>query len=310
MTNTIEELKNSARFHDYFWNGLFAALYEPYREQYPVFSLTVPGRGYFIPASETTIKNYLSCRTKMDFDCFLEYCHGLQVDIEKKRFLELLPYVNRAFAYLEEQDISGKASKSKVRRQKVFDDADATMGEGYLWNQALAQDEEEKAQILKAFSSLSPEELSLLYRAADGYPFTCECDDTFMDCYGRLNEKGRSLFREALEGEHKKWNAAYSDEFCDFCRKMAEADGSALQDVTLEALYGKLAGADFYFQPEDAENLKKYCCDEPETWQTLEAFHKIIFSYPEGNIEGMSFSEKESLLIFLYWLVSIPSLCN
>lgn len=85
MSNTIEELKSSAKFHEYFWNGLFVALYEDIRKDTPVLDLaTGYNEGYQIFASETTIKNYLSCKTKMDFDCFLEYCHGIKVDIEKK----------------------------------------------------------------------------------------------------------------------------------------------------------------------------------------------------------------------------------
>lgn len=310
MSSTIEELKNNAKFHEYFWNGLFAALYEPHRGQYPLVSLTIPGRAYFIPASETTIKNYLSCKTKMDFDSFLEYCHGIKVDIEKKRFLELIPYVNRAFAYLEEQDFSGKASRSKVRRQVVFEQADNLRDDGHLWEQQLAQDESEKTEILVAFSSLSQKELALLYRVADAYPFTCECDDTFMDCYCRLNEKGQALFREALAVEQKKYNVSYNDEFCDFCRRMSAEDTPVIQDITPEMLYNKLNKADYYFQPEDAESLTKYRHAEPGTWETLELYHKIIFTYPEGNIEGMTFSEKDSLLIFLYWLIDIPSLCK
>lgn len=310
MSSTIKELQDSAKFHEYFWNGLFAALYEPLREQYSIVSLTVSGGKYYIPASETTIKNYLSCKTKMDFDCFLEYCHGIKVDIEKKIFLELIPYVNKAFAYLDAQGFSGKTSRSKKERQKIFSQSDALSDDGYLLEQQLAQDEQEKAEITKIFSSLSQEELSLLYLVADGYPFTCECDDTFMDFYCLLNEKGQGLFREALAVEQKKYEISYNDEFCDFCREMSVKNTSAIQDITPEMLYSKLNEADFYFLPEDAENLTKYRRAEPGTWETLELFHKIIFSYPKGNIEGMTFSEKESLLILLYWLISIPSLCK
>lgn len=311
MSNTIEELKSSAKFHEYFWNGLFVALYEDIRKDIPVLDLANGyNEGYQIFASETTIKNYLSCKTKMDFDCFLEYCHGIKVDIEKKRFLELIPYVNKAFAYLGAQDFSGKTSRSKKERQKIFSQTDALSDDSYLLEQQLAQDEQEKAEITKIFSRLSQEELSLLYRVADGYPFTCECDDTFMDCYCLLNEKGQGLFREALVVEQKKYEISYNDEFCDFCREMSMENPPAIQDITPEMLYSKLNEADFYFLPEDAENLTKYRRAEPGTWETLELFHKIIFSYPEGNIEGMTFSEKESLLILLYWLVDIPSLCK
>lgn len=309
MSNTIEQLKDSAKFHGYFWNGLFAALYEPYREQHSIVSLTVPGKGFFIPASETTIKNYLSCKAKMDFDCFLEYCHGINVDIENKKFLELIPYVNRAYAYLGEQDFSGKTSRSKTQRQKTFIQADYLSDEQRLQEQQLAQDEQEKATIIKTFSSLSQEELSLLYRVADGYPITCECDDTFMDCYCCLNEKGKNLFQEALAVNQQKYEITYNDEFCDFCREISIENAPVIRDITPEMLYDKLNKADYYFLPEDAENLTKYCYAESGTWKTLEQYHKLIFSYPAGNIEGMTFSEKDSLLIFLYWLASIPSLC-
>lgn len=111
-----------------------------------------------------------------------------------KKFLELILYVNRIYAYLYEQDFSGKASRSKTQRQKTFIQADYLSDEQRLQEQQLAQDEQEKATIIKTFSSLSQEELSLLYRVTDGYPFTCECDDSFMDCYCRLNTKGTELF--------------------------------------------------------------------------------------------------------------------
>lgn len=91
---------------------------------------------------------------------------------------------------------------------------------------------------------------------------------------------------------------------------MSTGDTLVIQDITPEMLYDKLNGADYYFLQEDAENLLKYRHAEPGTWATLEQYHKLVFSYPEGNIEWMTFSEKESLLIFLYWLASIPSLCK
>ncbi|MCM1542544.1 MAG: hypothetical protein NC121_14965 [Blautia sp.] len=56
MPDTIEELKSYSKFHEYFWNGLFVALYEPHREQYPVVSFATTGRSYYIPASKSAIK--------------------------------------------------------------------------------------------------------------------------------------------------------------------------------------------------------------------------------------------------------------
>lgn len=310
MSSTIEELKNSAKFHEYFWNGLFVALYEPLRDKYPIVSLTVTGGRYYITASETTIKNYLSCKTRMDFDCFLEFCHGIKIDIEKKRFLEILPYVNRAFAYLAEQDFSDKVSRSKNVRRDIFSKADTLSDDDHIWERQLAQDEKERAEMIELFSSLSQEELSLLYQVADGYPFTCGWDDNFMDCYCRLNVNGKSIFHEALDNERKKWDVSYHDEFCDFCRKMAVSTVTTLQDANPETLCSKLESTDYYFQLEDAQNLLKYRNAEPETWHTLEAFHQLILSYPEENIAGQTFTEQESLLIFLYWLADIPSLCK
>lgn len=310
MSSNIEELKKMAKFHKYFWNGLFVALYEPHRKRYPVVSLAVPGGKYFIPMSESTIKNYLTCKTRMNYDTFLVFCHGIKIDIEKKRILELMPYIERAGAYLDEMVFSGKISRSKTKRQQVFSHADALSDEGHLWEKQLVQDEKERAEMMELFSNLSQEELSLLYQVADGYPFTCEWDDRFMDCYCRLNENGKSIFREALDNERKRWNISYHDEFCGFCRDMALSPVTLMQDATPEMLYGKLEKADFYFQPEDAQNLLKYRNAEPDTWQTLNAFHQLIFSYPEENIEGQTFTEQESLLIFLYWLISVPSLCR
>lgn len=220
MSSNIEELKKMAKFHKYFWNGLFVALYEPHRKRYPVVSLAVSGGKNFIPMSESAIKNYLACKTRMDYDTFLVFCHGIKIDIEKKRILELMPYIERAGACLDEMAFSGKVSRSKTKRQQAFSQADALSDEGHLWEKQL------------------------------------------------------------------------------------------VQDAAPEMLCGKLEKADFYFQPEDAQSLLKYRNAEPETWQTLNAFHQLIFSYPEENIEGQTFTEQESLLIFLYWLISVPSLCR
>ena len=184
------------------------------------------------------------------------------------------------------------------------------MDDEYLWRQGLAQDEYEKAEILKSLSDLSQKELALLYRVADGYPFTYQCDDTFMDCYCRLNEKGQALFREALEVEQENWKSSYHDELSDFCREMSSEPAPVLQDITVEVLRDKLEKARFNFCPEDVEKLKNYRHAEPETWQALELFHRVILSYPKENIEELPFTEGASLLIFLHWLVSIPSLCK
>ncbi len=312
-SNTTAILEASARLYKYFWNGLFVALYEPIREQHTVVNLTTESASndkFYIPMAESTIKNYLSCKTRMDFECFQEFCKGIQVDIRNMSLLDIVPYVNRALAYLEEQDFSGKASRSKTYRQRIFRETDALMDDEYLWRQELAQDEYEKAEILKSLSDLSPKELALLYRVADGYPFTCEYDDTFMDCYCRLNEKGQDLFWEVLEVEQENWKSSHHDELCDFCREMSSEPAPVLQDITVEVLRDKLEKARFNFCPEDVEKLKNYRHAEPETWQALELFHRVILSYPKENIEGLPFSEGASLLIFLQWLVSIPSLCK
>ena len=312
-SNTAELLESSARLHKFFWNGLFVALYEPIREQHSVVNLLTQSSDddkYYIPTTESTLKNYLSCKTRMDSKCFKEFCKGIQVDVRNMSFMEIIPYVNRAFAYLDEQDFSGKASRSKTYRRKTFNETDALMDEGYLWNQALKQDEKEKEQILETFNSLSPKELSILYRVVDGYSFTCECDDTFMECYCCLNEKGQAIFREALEVEQKEMKISYHDEFCNFCREMAEVNSPAVEDITPGMLYEKMESVKYSFCPEDAESLTKYRYAEPKIWQVLELFHKVIQSYPEENIKGMSFSESTGLLVFLRWLAFIPSLCK
>ena len=64
-SNTAELLESSARLYKYFWNGLFAALYEDVRKDNPVEDIASGNNpGYLIPASPTVIKNYLSCKTK------------------------------------------------------------------------------------------------------------------------------------------------------------------------------------------------------------------------------------------------------
>lgn len=314
MSETVEFLKNNAKFHKYFWNGLFVALYEPYRESHPVSSLPVNGGTFFIPESESTIKNYLSCKQQMDFDKFQEFCKGIHINIESKRLIEVVPYINQAMVYLNEMDTSGKASRSKKERQKIlvqYDDLskeEKEKAEAHLWEQYLAQDEKERTEIIETLSNLTPEELSLLYRVADGYPDTCGWDDIFMECYCIMNEHGQSLFRETLENEKKKWNVSYHDKFCDFCREMAAETVTPLQDVTPEILCDKLEKAFYNFLPEDAKNLLKYRNAQPETWKILEEFHQVIRSYPEENIDEQTFTEAESLLIFLHRLADIPSL--
>lgn len=237
MLDVIEELKRDAKHHKYFWNGLFAALYEDVRERVTVAGLTTDsGSGYQIAATKSVISSYLACEREMDFDYFMEFCKGIKVDIEKKRYMEIAPYVNRAFAYLEEQMDIKKCSKSKKCRKAVFEEANLNMDENHKEAEKIALDNLKKEKILKAFSDLSKEELNLLYRVADGYEYILSGDVFFMEHYSCLNEKGQKLFQEAL-AEKQKQKAAYGgDEMCSFCKEMEEEKELCLRDITADVL--------------------------------------------------------------------------
>lgn len=306
---TVNELQKCAKHIRYFWNGLFAVVYEEIRYEKPIITLTM-GRDkkHQIFATSTTIKNYLSCKTEMDFECFVEYCNGISSNILDRHFIEVVPYVNKAFAYLEEQDFTnGKVSKSKKYRQEILERTDMLNDDAYKWAQQIEQDEWEHARILDIFSDLTEKELSLLYQVADGYAHTHGCDDFFMERFPRLNEKGQALFKEALEVEYSKQNNSVDDEMCAFCRTMANEKQIKTQAIIPDMLYKKLGKIGFD-TPEDAEKLKNYRYANSDTWIALELYHKVMLAYSDENIEDLPFGEKDCLLILLSWLIDIPSL--
>ncbi len=306
---TVKELQKCAELIKYFWNGLFAVVYEEIRYKKTIVALTMRrDKKYQILATTTTIKNYLSCKQEMDFDCFVEYCNGISSNILDRHFIEVVPYVNKAFAYLEEQDFTnGKVSKSKNYRREILKRTDMLNDDAYMWEQQIKQDEWEQAKILDIFNDLTEKELSLLYRVADEYVYTHGCDDFFMERFPRLNEKGQALFKEALEVEYGKQNSSVDDEMCKFCRIMADEKQTEIQAIIPDMLYEKLGKIGFD-TPEDAEKLKNYRYANSDTWVALELYHKVMLAYSDENIEDLPFGEKDCLLILLSWLIDIPSL--
>lgn len=306
---TVYELKKCAKLIRYFWNGLFAVIYEEIRYEKTITTLTVGGdKKHQIFATATTIKNYLSCKTEMDFERFVEYCNGISSNILDRRFIEVHPYVNKAYAYLEEQDFTnGKVSKSKNYRQRLLMRTDMLNDEAYMWAQQIEQNKWEYARIIDIFSDLTEKELSLLYRVADGYVHTHGCDDYFMERFPQLNEKGQALFREALEVEYSKQSNPVDDEMCEFCRIMADEKQTEMQAITSDMLYKKLNKIRVD-TPKDAVMLKNYRYTNSDTWITLELYHKVMLAYSDDNIEDLPFGEKDCLLILLNWLSDIPSL--
>lgn len=314
---TINELKKLAKCNEFFWNGLFAVLYEPIRGEHNLTNITIDSgrdddtKNYYIPVSETTIKNVLSCKRKLDYEDFLFYCKGINYDIENQRFTNLVPYINKTFVYLEKLDDrkqkGKKKSISKKYRQKFLAEAERINDDNYILEQELAQNELEEKKILDIFSDLSKKEMSLLYKVADGIPYSNEYDDLFIEYYPQLNKKGKSLFLEALEIEKAEFDTSNSDEFCDFCRKMSEEMEIVQQEIIPEMLYKKLLDINYCFM-EGAELLKKYRYINKENWKVLEQYHRLILAYSDEKIEGFSFSSKDCLVIFFDWLIRIPSL--
>ncbi|MCI7169752.1 hypothetical protein MSB04_04915 [bacterium] len=306
---TVNELQKCAKLNKYFWNGLFAVIYEERRYEIPIGALTAgEDENYWIHETISTIKNYLSCKHVLDFSRFKEFCSGIHCNILDRHFIELLPLVNKAYAYLEEQDFTnGKVSKSKKYRQKILEQADMINDDTYMLEQQIAQDEWEHAKILEIFNDLTEKELSLLYLVADGYNYTHGCDDFFMEHFFQLNENGQALFKEALEVEYSQQNNSIDDEMCMFCRIMAVEKNTNIKAITPNMLYEKLEKIGFS-SPEDAQKLKNYRYAETDTWVVLELFHKVMLAYADENIEDLPFGEKDCLLILLNWLVDIPSL--
>ena len=308
-SRTVEELQKCSKLNTYFWNGLFAVIYEERRNEIPIGALTAgTDENYWIHETESTIKAYLSCKRVLTFSRFEEFCCSIHCDILDRRFTEIFPYVNKTYAYLEEQDLTkGKVSKSKKYRQKLFKQVDLLNDDTYLLEQQLAFDELEQAKILEIFSDLTDNELSLLYRVADGYSFTHGCDDFFIEYFHKLNEKGQSLFREALEVEYCKHKHSVEDEMCQFCQTMVKEKYDNLKTITPYMLYKKLEKLGFCTS-KDAKKIKMFRYAKSSTWTVLELYHKVMIAYSDNNIENLPFGEKDCLLILLNWLSDIPSL--
>lgn len=310
VSENIKYLTVYAKKHPYFWNGLFAVLYEEIRDECSVDELTVGYKPmYEIFASSTTIKNYLNCKKEMSYEDFIDCCKGINKNITQMSILQLSPYLNKTLDYLNEQIQTGKMSRSKKYRQKILSQPDIYTDDNFLLQQELKQIEEEKRNIIKIFSDLSEIELALLYRVADGFCNACTCPngDFFVEHFSKLNQNGKALFCELLETESAKRNLDYDNKIYDFCQKMQKEENTLLPIVSPEILYQKLFD-NKYDTPEDAYILKKYRYANTETWKILEKCLRLIDAYLEEEPEDSSFGNGNCLLIFLESLTKIPSL--
>ena len=367
--HTLDALNKCVEMNKFFLNGLFAVIYEEIRYKIPIGALSAgTNEDFWIFESVTSIKNILSCKSILDFSHFEVYCKGIHSNILDKRPMEVVPYINKAFAYLDAQnecspiilrdalnELSSelnifrdiielakeqaslgesqlsflqdvfnefsvnvsclfdafelskkKVSSSKKLRQKTFAMAGRFDDDDFIWDNQLKQDNFEQKKILEIFDMLSKDDLSLLYRIADDFYHIKECDIFFMQFFSRLNEKGQQLFREALEVECSNWDVSSGDNMCDFCSVMSK-ESIIHADITPIMLYDKMT----YIGSGSIDDAESLCCfrfAKPDTWEILEMYHRLILNYPDENIEGLPFGEKDNLIILLCWLVDIPSL--
>lgn len=312
---TVIELIKCTELNTYFLNGLFAVLLQELQDEKKVSKTSLfstSNSKYKLYISQETMKRILRCSKKLDFIDFAKLCKEIKNNILNKRLIEIKPYINKALIYLEQQDFTnGKMTKSKIYRKEILEQVSTPDSESYILEQEreyeLVQDEQEYKKIIEVFSDLTMEELSLLYRVADVFPYTQGYDSIFMEQFSLLNEKGQSLFREAIETEYNKQNSSVEDEVCKFCQIITRETETNILDITPEMLYKKMLDIGFC-SLEYAEEIKIFRNTNLNIWKILGIFHQLILIYANKNTKDLAIEECNSLLILLSWLVQIPSL--
>ncbi len=318
-------LKECAKLHPFFWNGLFAVLAKNVLKEYSVKALTGnaghKGCKYRIPSTESTLLRELNCIRKMDYEGLVSYCNALDIPLEigkgfkRKQCKEVEDNLKRAWElsdialrYAQNMRDSEYSSnfKNKKKRECAMLDGETYFDDVYLDAELANLYQMIKDDIVPLFSSLSKEKLSLLYYLIEKHPALYNFDMMFLEIYPVLNEKGIALLDEVLETQCEGISL-HIDEEVKIYSDMESAVIPVQEDLTPESLYEHFLN-NGYFSVEEAQNLMMFCDMSPSAWKRLATYHSLIMAYPEENIEGMHFNYMTYLQIFLNWLQNIPSL--
>lgn len=324
-------LKERAKLHPFFWNGLFAVLAKPRFDEKSIKELVkgcyIKDIYYRITCSETHLLRYLNCEYKMDYDTFMFFCNELKIPLQIKEkstatqrekvqdnLIKAWYLSDIALRYAQNMTDSDYPSqlfknyrnKKKKKREYAMLDGETILDDGYLDAELDNLYEQVKKDILPLFMKLSKEELSLVYRIIEEHPVLYKFDMMFLEIYPVLNDKGIALLNEALETQQEGLSLCM-DEEAEIFSRMESAVVPVQDDLTPELLYEHFLN-NGYFSVEEAKYLMMFCGVTASEWKMLRMYHLLIMHYPEENIEGMPFNYITYLQIFLNWLQNMPSL--
>lgn len=318
-------LKECAKLHPFFWNGLFAVLAKPILKEYSLKALVglagKKGCRYFISSSESSLARRLYCEQKMDYEELVYFCKCLEMPLEiekdftSKQCRNVQDNLRKAWFFsdtalryaqnMTDSDYPSDFAKKKKREYATLD-GETFLDDGYLDAELDNLYEQVKKDILPLFMKLSKEELSLVYRIIEEHPVLYKFDMMFLEIYSVLNDKGIALLNEALETQQEGLSLCMDEEAEIFAR-MESTVVPVQDDLTPELLYEHFLN-NGYFSVEEAKYLMMFCGVTASEWKMLRMYHLLIMHYPEENIEGMPFNYITYLQIFLNWLQNMPSL--
>lgn len=310
MIRTKHLLEKFSELSPYFWNALFVILYEPKRKEYPVDNgRSTNSLTQLIPASKSTIHDYLACKRPLPQDEFERYCKAINVDIFSPDF-DTLAFGNIALEYLQRLPDDNKLNTKGTHRKDIIAHITLSNGEESIESQTNSAWYYIEQNMLECFKDLTHNDLTYLYQISDVLTYANTYDADFVKFYTELNETGKKLFKEALAVESKETSTIVDDEATAVYKKFSKIPKTITDNqlsVTPEILVNKLGHISRY-SPEYASELCQYIYMDADAWNTLIDFHKITSALSENNIPDYTFNETESLLIFLNWLWNLPSL--
>lgn len=310
MIRTKFVLEKFSELSPYFWNALFVILYEPKRKEIPVDSgRIVNPLTKLASASKSTIHDYLACKRPLPYNEFVIYCKAINIDIYSPNFAAL-KYGNSALEYLQTLQRDNTLNTKGTHRKDVIADITFYNEDEYIEAQSERAWDYIEQEILEHFTDLTCDDLTYLYQIADALTYADAYDTDFVKLYTKLNETGKMLFKEALVVESVEAPTTTDDKATALYKELSHVSKTITDtqlSVTPEMLVNKLRHISRY-SPEYASELCQYLYMDTDAWNTLIDFHKIMSTLSESNIPDYTFSERQSLLLFLNWLWNLPSL--
>lgn len=300
-------LRQYAEWSKYFWNYLFIVLYDPERKR-----INVTGLSMKVGYSESRLHDFLGCNAPISEEVFYQLCEAIGLDVDKcweyvKKSADMA--MRLIFDSRDTDKLLSKSSKKRSERIKqlsVYQDEQYDAEEERM----LRNEEAFENAILAEFEGLSAQELTCLYRAVDILPPTFYGHvEEFLRVYLELNDTGRALYREALEGQKTDSTDRYQDEMVVFLQKLsADEKKEVMPEITPQILSDKLSqNCPGYWEWDFARTMALFLKLDAEAWETLILLHRIIQENQDEKIQDVV-DFRDSVLLLLDWLWHMPSL--